>query len=116
METDLGDLCGISELWGKESMPRGNPQIPLGGRHPACRLCLLWYPEPAMHVSPKLGYKQEAEGGRREFAVYFLGYRRYLKYFFLVNLWNVESMNLSSMTIIFTIGGIFKRIFLSVKF
>ena len=47
LETDLGDLRGISELWGKEAMPRGNPQAPLDGRHPACGLRLLWYPEPA---------------------------------------------------------------------
>lgn len=44
--------CGISEFRGKEAMPRGNPQIPLDGRHPACGLHSMGYPEPATHVPP----------------------------------------------------------------
>lgn len=36
----------------KEAMPRGNPQIPLDGRRPACGLHFMWHPEPATHVHP----------------------------------------------------------------
>lgn len=99
---------------GKGSHAPRKPTDPTHGQH------IIWYPESVMHdVNQNFshsGVKNGAGGERKEFFIYFLGYWRYLKYFFLVHSWNFESMHLSSMTIIFPTVETFKRILVSVKF
>lgn len=82
METDLGDLCGISELQGKETMPEETHRShSVSGRDPAPKLHIIQYPEPAMHdVNQNFadfllrGYKKEGRREKKGGLHLFLGY------------------------------------------
>lgn len=122
LETDLGDLCGISELQGKETMPEETHSshsvagiqpsgcTSFGTQNLQCMVSIRTV------LTSRSGVTKGVGGGRKEFLIYFLGHWRYLKYFFLVHLWNFESMNLSDTTIISPTVETFKRILLCVQF